>query len=116
TMPFKSAIIRELDWLEPLAARIGSCNTVAVQHGKWMGWNTDAAAVVEVLTKRLRLAGSRILIRGAGGAARAAAYALRAAGAVVFIAARRESAARRLAGASPAQVAPWSSADGWHVG
>jgi len=115
TMPFKSAIIRELDWLEPLAARIGACNTVAVQHGKWMGWNTDAAAVVEVLTKRLRLAGSRILILGAGGAARAAAYALRAEGAVVFIAARRESAARRLAGAISAQVVPWSSADGLDV-
>src|SRR6266571_5306483 len=115
TMPFKSAIIRELDWLEPLAARIGACNTVAVQHGKWMGWNTDAAAVVEVLTKRLRLAGSRVLILGAGGAARAAAYALRAEGAVVFIAARREPAARRLARSISAQAVPWWSADGLDV-
>ena len=110
-----SVIIRELDWLDPLAARIGACNTVAVQRGKWMGWNTDAAAVIEVLTKRLRLAGSRILMLGAGGAARAAAYALRAEGALVFIAARRESAARRLARGLSAQVVPWWSADGLDV-
>ncbi len=115
TMPFKRAIIRELDWVEPLAAQIGACNTVAVQRGKWMGWNTDAAAVIEVLTKRLRLAGSRILILGAGGAARSAAYALRAEGAVVFIAARREATARTLARGISAQVVPWGSADGLDV-
>jgi 3-dehydroquinate dehydratase/shikimate dehydrogenase len=115
TMPFKRAIIRELDWVDPLAAQIGACNTVAVQHGKWMGWNTDAAAVVEVLTKRLRLAGSRLLILGAGGAARSAAYALRAEGAVVFIATRRETAARTLARAVSAQVVPWGSTEGLDV-
>ncbi|HMD95886.1 MAG TPA: shikimate dehydrogenase [Terriglobia bacterium] len=111
TMPFKRSIIRALDWLDPLAARIGACNTVAVQRGKWLGWNTDAAAVVEVLTKRLRLAGSRILILGAGGAARAAAYTLRAEGAVVLIAARRDSAAQRLARGISAQVVPWESTE-----
>jgi 3-dehydroquinate dehydratase/shikimate dehydrogenase len=111
TMPYKRAIIRDLDWLDPLATRIGACNTVAIQHGKWLGWNTDATAVIEVLTKRLRLAGSRILILGAGGAARAAAHALRAEDAEVFVAARRESAARRLARAVSAQVVPWDDAE-----
>jgi 3-dehydroquinate dehydratase/shikimate dehydrogenase len=115
TMPFKRAILPALDWVDPLTARIGACNTVAVQGGKWMGWNTDAAAVVEVLTKRLRLAGSRLLILGAGGAARAAAYALRAEGAHVLIAARREAAARRLACGIAAQVVPWESAEGLEV-
>jgi 3-dehydroquinate dehydratase/shikimate dehydrogenase len=115
TMPYKRAILRWLDWVDPLATRIGACNTVAVQHGKWMGWNTDAAAVVEVLTKRLRLAGSRILILGAGGAARAAAYAVRAEGAEVVIAARREQAAGRLARGVAAQVVPWDSAEGLEV-
>jgi shikimate dehydrogenase len=98
-----------------LATRLGACNTVAIQHGKWMGWNTDAAAVVEVLTKRLRLAGSRILILGAGGAARAAAYALRAEDAELFIAARREASAQRLARSASARVIPWDSAEGLDV-
>jgi 3-dehydroquinate dehydratase / shikimate dehydrogenase len=115
TMPYKSAIIRELDWIDPLAEQIGACNTVAVQHGKWMGWNTDAGAVVEVLTKRLRLAGSRILILGAGGAARSAAFALRGEGAGLFIAARREIPARKLAKAVSAEAVPWMSADGLEV-
>ncbi|HUY13695.1 MAG TPA: shikimate dehydrogenase [Terriglobia bacterium] len=115
TMPFKRAIIRALDWVEPMSAQIGSCNTVAVQRGKWTGWNTDAAAVIEVLTKRLRLAGSRALILGAGGAARSAAFALRGEGAMVFIAARREIAARRLAASVSAQAVPWDSADSLDV-
>lgn len=115
TMPYKRAIIKELDWIDPLAEQIGACNTVAVQRGKWMGWNTDAAAVVEVLTKRLRLAGSRILILGAGGAARSAAFALRREGAGVFVAARREASARQLARAISAEVVPWGSADGLDV-
>ncbi len=115
TMPYKKAIMRELDWIDPMAQQIGACNTVAVQRGKWMGWNTDAAAVVDVLTKRLRLTGSRVLVLGAGGAARAAAFALRGEGAQVFITARRELAARRLAADVSAEVAPWESADGMDV-
>ena len=115
TMPFKRAILRALDGVDPLANRIGACNTVALQRGRWLGWNTDAAAVVEVLTKRLRLAGSRILILGAGGAARAAAYAVRAEGAEVVIAARRETAARALARGVAAQVVPWDNAESLEV-
>ena len=115
TMPFKRSILKALDWVDPLAQRIGACNTVAVQRGRWMGWNTDAAAVVEVLTKRLRLAGSRILIVGAGGAARAAAYAVRAEGAEVIITARRESMARALARGVAAGVVPWTSEESIEV-
>jgi 3-dehydroquinate dehydratase / shikimate dehydrogenase len=115
TMPYKRAIMRELDWIDPLAVEIGACNTVAIQHGKWMGWNTDATAVVEVLTKRLRLGGSRILILGAGGAARSAAFALRGEGAEVFITARREVRAQMLAKANSARAIPWTSADGLDV-
>jgi len=115
TMPYKRAILRSLDWSDPLATRIGACNTVAVQRGKWMGWNTDAAAVVEVLSKRVRLSGSRILILGAGGAARAAAYALRAEGASVIIAARRPEMARHLARAVKGEAVSWEGAEGLDV-
>ncbi len=115
TMPYKRAILRSLDWADPLATRIGACNTVAVQRGKLMGWNTDAAAVVEVLTKRLRLSGSRMLILGAGGAARAAAYALRAEGARVVVAARREEMARHLARVVEGEAVSWEGAEGLEV-
>jgi 3-dehydroquinate dehydratase/shikimate dehydrogenase len=115
TMPYKRAVLRSLDWADPLATRIGACNTVAVQGGKWMGWNTDAAAVVEVLTKRLRLSGSRMLVLGAGGAARAAAYALHAEGARVIVAARREELGRRLARAVNGEAVSWEGAEGLEV-
>jgi 3-dehydroquinate dehydratase/shikimate dehydrogenase len=115
TMPYKRAIMSHLDWLDPLAKRIGACNTVAIQKGQWMGWNTDAAAVVEVLAKRLRLSGSRILILGAGGAARAAAYALRAEGAELVISARRPNVADRLAKMVSAQSIPWDGIDNLNV-
>jgi 3-dehydroquinate dehydratase / shikimate dehydrogenase len=111
TMPYKRTVMSHLDWLDPLAKRIGACNTVAIQKGKWMGWNTDAAAVVEVLSKRLRLAGSRILILGAGGAARAAAYALSAEGAELLITARRAGVADRLAKMVSAKSIPWDDID-----
>jgi shikimate dehydrogenase len=114
-MPYKAAMLRALDWADPLATRIGACNTVAVERGKWRGWNTDAAAVVEVLTKRLRLSGSRMLILGAGGAARAAAYALHAEGAHVLVAARREEMARSLARAVEGEAVSWASAEGLEV-
>ncbi|MGH9470026.1 MAG: shikimate dehydrogenase [Terriglobia bacterium] len=115
TMPYKRAILRELDWVDPMAQKIGACNTVAVQRGKWLGWNTDAGAVVEVLSKRLRLAGSRVLILGAGGAARSAAFALRGEGAEVIIAARKEAAGARLAREVSAEVVPWDKADNLDV-
>lgn len=115
TMPFKQSIMKELAWTDPMATQIGACNTVAIRHGKWMGWNTDSTAVTEVLTKRLRLPGGRVLILGAGGAARAAAYALRAEAADVFISARREAAARKLARSVTAEAVPWDSADNLEV-
>ncbi|MCZ6904915.1 MAG: shikimate dehydrogenase [Acidobacteria bacterium] len=111
TMPFKREIFKHLDWVDPLAERIGAVNTVAVRRGKWFGWNTDAAAVTEVLSKRIRLSGSQVLVLGAGGAARAAAYALQAEGAKVFISARRHSAAVRLARAIRAQALQWETPD-----
>ena len=115
TMPFKREILKHLDWVDPLAEKIGAVNTVAVRRGKRLGWNTDAAAVIEVLTKRIRLCGSRALVLGSGGAARAAAHALKKEGANVFISARRNDAGARLASAIQAQAFPWGSTDSLEV-
>ena len=92
---------------EPLAAEIGAVNTVVVRrNGSLYGSNTDYVGVLRALEKKLRLAGSRVLIFGAGGAARAAAFALSRAGGVVGICARREKAARELARAIKGEVVP----------
>ena len=59
--------------------------------------NTDYLGVLRALESRIKLRGSRVLIYGAGGAARAAAFAVAQAGAEVLVCARCESEARRLA-------------------
>jgi 3-dehydroquinate dehydratase/shikimate dehydrogenase len=101
TLPHKQRILRYLDECDPLAAQIGAVNTVVVSgSGKLYGYNTDYVGVLRAIERRVRLAGSRILLLGAGGAARAAAFALAEAGAVVNICARREAQAKSLARAS----------------
>jgi len=105
THPHKQAILKYLKGCDPLAAEIGAVNTVVVQRdGSLVGSNTDYLGVLRALEKKLRIKGSRILIFGAGGASRAAAFALARAGAAIAICARREKAARELARAFGGEV------------
>lgn len=98
TLPHKQAILRHLSGCDPLAARIGAANTVVVRgDGALYGYNTDYVGVLRALERRVRLRGSRVLILGAGGAARAAAFALAEAGSLVCICARRAVTGKRLA-------------------
>jgi 3-dehydroquinate dehydratase/shikimate dehydrogenase len=107
TLPHKQSILKHLKECEPLAADIGAVNTVVVRgNGALYGCNTDYLGVLRALEKKLRIKGSRALILGAGGAARAAAFALSRAGASVAICARREKAAKELACAVGGEVVP----------
>jgi 3-dehydroquinate dehydratase / shikimate dehydrogenase len=100
TLPHKQTILAHLAECDPLASRIGAVNTVTVRpDGTLYGCNTDYVGVLRALERKLRIRGSRVLIFGAGGSARAAAFALAQAGASVFICARREKASRELANA-----------------
>src|SRR5579864_5915953 len=101
TIPHKQEILRHLDDCDPLAAEIGAVNTVVVRgQGKLFGYNTDYVGVLRAMERRMPLAGSRVLIFGAGGVARAVAFALARAGASVGICARRPQQARSLARAA----------------
>ncbi len=107
TLPHKQTILKHLKECEPLAAEIGAVNTVVVRSdGSLYGCNTDYVGALRALEKKLRIKGSRALIFGAGGSARAAAFALKRAGAVVAICARREIAAKELARAVGGEVVP----------
>jgi 3-dehydroquinate dehydratase/shikimate dehydrogenase len=86
TMPLKQEVLPHLANMDPLTARIGACNTLRTgADGKLYGFNTDVAGVVRPLEKRIRLRGARIVVVGAGGAARAAVFGLVEQGAEVFI-------------------------------
>jgi 3-dehydroquinate dehydratase / shikimate dehydrogenase len=107
TIPHKQTILRHLQDCDSLSAQIGAVNTVVVRRdGALYGCNTDYVGVLRALEKRLTLPKSQVLILGAGGSARAAAFALSRAGAGVFICARREAAARGLARAVGGEAVP----------
>jgi shikimate dehydrogenase len=77
TVPHKSSIIPLLDGIDELAEEIGAVNTVANENGKLIGYNTDGPGFLEGLrTYVSSLSGKRILIIGAGGAARAIYFTL----------------------------------------
>jgi len=98
TLPHKQRILRFLDDCDPLARRIGAVNTVVVRGGgELYGYNTDYVGVLRALERRVPLRGARVLLYGAGGAARAAAFALAQGGALVCVCARHPEKARSLA-------------------
>jgi 3-dehydroquinate dehydratase/shikimate dehydrogenase len=77
---------------------VGACNTVVrAQDGKLYGFNTDTAGVVRPLEQRITLEKARILVLGAGGAARAAVFGLKERGAEVYILNRTPEQAQKLA-------------------
>ena len=101
TIPHKERILKYLDGCDPLAAQIGAVNTVVVRSGGQLyGYNTDYVGVLQTLERRIPLRGSRVLILGAGGAARAVAFALAQAGSAVCVYARRQRRAQSLAKAA----------------
>lgn len=97
TIPHKRRIMRYLDYVDPLAKRIGAVNTVWRKAGKWRGANTDAEAVSGPLAKMIKLSTATALIVGNGGAARGAACALADAGAKISITGRNADRVRALA-------------------
>lgn len=98
TMPLKQEVLASLEKTDPLSAKIGACNTVLrAQDGLLYGFNTDVAGVVAPLERRMSLKGAKVLVLGAGGAARAAVFGLRDRGAEVWILNRTPETAQKLA-------------------
>ena len=100
TRPYKAGILDHLDSVTPHAAEAGSANTVVALDGRLVGLSTDGDGVLVPLRRRLDPSGRRVAILGAGGAARAAAFALVRAGAGVDVLARRAEQAREVAAAT----------------
>ncbi len=81
TSPHKEAVIENIDIVSPAAALIRSVNTVVREGDAWRGYSTDGAGLCRFLQEATGAAaadpaGRRVLIVGAGGAARAVAFAL----------------------------------------
>jgi 3-dehydroquinate dehydratase/shikimate dehydrogenase len=105
TAPHKSAIISELDYVEPLAAEIGAVNTVVIEGENLRGYNTDAEAALKPLEGLIDLSGAHVAIIGAGGAARALLWGTRQRGARTTLFARNTARAVLTARAFDADTA-----------
>lgn len=98
TMPHKQTIMRHLDAIDPTAAKIGAVNTVKIEDGKLIGYNTDAHGFIMPLKAKFgSLRDARVAVFGTGGAARACVFALKKEGADVTVFARDERKARSFA-------------------
>ena len=95
TVPHKEAALALADRASPEAAAIGAANTLSFRDGEIAADNTDAPGLIAALDEDV--AGRRALVLGAGGAGRAAAWALREAGAQVVVWNRTAERARQLA-------------------
>lgn len=74
TMPLKEEIIPFLDCVDPQARDCGAVNTLLFEKGKISGFNTDGIGALNAIEKESKLKGKRIVMIGAGGAAKAIAY------------------------------------------
>ena len=99
TVPFNTEMIQHLQSLDPEAAGIGVVNVVMREGDGLKGFNTDHVGVSVALESHgVALAGKRAMVVGAGGAGRAAAYALVRGGSEVTVLDRDAEEARVVAG------------------
>ncbi len=95
TLPFKEIILPFLDEIDPLAERLQSVNTVLQKNGKLLGYNTDYFGISKALAG-IPLNGKKVLLLGAGGAAKPAAAFVRDEGAELFCLNRNRDRAEEL--------------------
>jgi shikimate dehydrogenase len=110
--PFKQDVMPLLDVIDPIAARIGAVNTVVnLGKGRLAGYNTDWTGAVKALEEKRPLGGARVLLLGAGGAARAIAFGLHERGARVTVANRDRARAAAVAADTGATALPFAEAE-----
>lgn len=108
TMPHKQALYTMMDRLDEGARQCQAVNTVCVEDGKLVGYNTDGTGFVAALRAMgCDPAGKKVTLLGAGGAARSLAIALARAGArQVTVCARDRQKAMDLCILFPAFLVP----------
>jgi 3-dehydroquinate dehydratase/shikimate dehydrogenase len=115
TIPHKEAFAQYLTKVDPAVKGIAAVNTVLFKEGQVLGYNTDYKAAMDSLenklgaigTKPSPLSGRRVLVLGAGGAARAILYGLERRGARAFIASRTRERSDKLADTFSARAVDW---------
>jgi shikimate dehydrogenase len=98
TVPLKELVAPYLDEVDSAAKKIGAVNTIVNRGGRLVGYSTDGPGILWDLERRgINVSGRPVLVWGAGGSARAVAFALASIGCRVTIANRTVTRARALA-------------------
>lgn len=97
TMPLKEHIVPLLDEIDSHANDIGAVNTLLFEKGKIFGFNTDGVGALNVIEECFPVKNKRVVIIGAGGAAKAIAYEAHRRGALVTILNRDRKKAHQIA-------------------
>src|SRR5581483_10375763 len=98
TIPHKESVLPFLDEITSEAREVGAVNTVHCTEGRLLGDNTDGRGFYEPLRELgVTVAGKRVVVLGAGGAARAVVFRLAREGAQITLANRTRERAERLA-------------------
>jgi shikimate dehydrogenase len=113
TVPHKEAVAPLMDHLDPVAEVLGAVNLLVFdQNGSRQGFNTDGQGFLENVKAAVpdaELKGRRAVVLGAGGTAKAVAYALLQVGAQVTLANRTVAKAQALAQMlGPTDIVPWA--------
>jgi shikimate dehydrogenase len=117
SLPHKVAVIESLDELAESAQLIGAVNCAVRRDGRWIGENTDGQGFLGSLRTLVEPAGQRVLILGAGGAARAIAVELALAGAAeLWVANRNLAKAAEIADLVNSQTSTACTAVEWRPG
>ena len=73
TIPYKQTVIPYLDWISPIASKIGAVNTIVNREGKLYGYNTDYHGMKALMERvGVDVSGKKVLILGTGGTAKTA--------------------------------------------
>jgi len=96
TIPFKEAVMKYLDDIDGDALKIGAVNTIINKNGRLTGCNTDWSGLILTLREAMPIKGKTIVIIGAGGTARAAAYGIMKEGGFPVIANRTREKGKNL--------------------
>ena len=97
SMPYKQEVVSLVDRLSEDARVIGAVNTVVNDHGVLYGHNTDWIGAINALKAKTGLYEKKVVLIGAGGAARAIAFGLHKEQCKVTVLNRTESKAREIA-------------------
>ena len=97
TMPHKENVIPFLDTRSKEVQEMGACNTIKIEKGKLLGFNTDGVGALNAIERVEGVREKRLVIIGAGGAAKAIIYEALQRGAHVTILNRSAEKAQELA-------------------